>query len=221
MPGMMEQLDLWIDGVVRDGPENMAVDEWLLRSAARPVLRIYGWEPNWGSYGYFVPDVEAAEILPGMKRVRRWTGGGIVDHRSDWTYTLAIPRQESLSELKGGESYRLIHEALAQAMTDEGHPCRLSNERTIARGGECFVQAVEYDLLDAEDGKLAGAGQRRTTEGLLHQGSLARPMGGGFGRVFAARLANQVRDMDIEPERPGIEALVAGRYAAEDWRDRR
>ena len=37
---MLDELMLWIDPVKRPGPEAMAVDEWLLETAAAPVLRV-------------------------------------------------------------------------------------------------------------------------------------------------------------------------------------
>ena len=39
---VFERLLLWLDPVKRPGPEAMAVDEWLLETAAQPILRVYG-----------------------------------------------------------------------------------------------------------------------------------------------------------------------------------
>ncbi|BCX46230.1 lipoate-protein ligase A [Haloferula helveola] len=218
---VIPELQLWTDDARRDGWRNMAVDEWLLRTTERPVLRIYRWEPDWGSYGYFVPDAEAAAALPGLKRVRRWTGGGIVDHRQDWTYTLVLPGREGLAGAKGAESYRVIHEALAGALAESGVGVRLSPAGEAARGGECFVHPVEYDLTDPEGRKIAGAGQRRTADGLLHQGSLACPVDGAFGEKLAARLADRVEVSGFLAEAAEIESIVEKRYGSESWRLRR
>ena len=87
---VLPQLQLWLDPVQSDGPENMALDQWLAETCDAPVLRRYRWTPGGGSFGYCVKTAD----LPasGLKWVRRWTGGGIVDHRADWTYTLFVPR---------------------------------------------------------------------------------------------------------------------------------
>lgn len=209
-----------MDEVARDGFTNMAMDEWLLESASRPVLRVYGWEEGWGSYGYFVPDQEAERALPEMKRVRRRTGGGIVDHRADWTYTLAVPAGESLVEMRGGGSYRVIHGALAEALAQGGVPVRLSAPTAPARGGECFVRAVQHDLVDAQGRKIAGAGQRRTGHGLLHQGSVAFEVDGELGRRLAARLASEVGSFGGGPDDFEIERR-ARRYRDPAWASRR
>ncbi|MEM9237053.1 MAG: hypothetical protein AAGB14_09755, partial [Verrucomicrobiota bacterium] len=202
-------------------PTNMAVDEWLLRHVETPVLRVYGWEPGWGSYGYFVPDEEAAAVMPGLQRVRRWTGGGIVDHRNDWTYTLVVPRADPLAELKGGESYRLIHEALVAALREEGVDCRLSGERTVARGGECFGLAVEHDVIDADGKKLAGAGQRRTAGGLLHQGSVAGCQSPSLGPRLADLLSESCQEVTLEIPNTTIAASIGSRYGRSEWQLRR
>ncbi|MEP4079395.1 lipoate--protein ligase family protein [Haloferula sp.] len=218
---MIERLKLWMDDVVRDGPVNMAVDEWLLNTATEPVLRVYRWEENWGSYGYFVPDEEAAAALVGLKRVRRWTGGGIVDHRSDWTYSLVLPRGESLAESRGAESYRVIHLALAEALRGAGLACEVSEATEIPPGGECFKKAVEHDLMDGHGKKIAGAGQRRTTQGLLHQGSLAIGGDEALAQRLADALASRVIATMISPDDRALSDILVERYSTEQWRARR
>lgn len=214
---MLPLLHLWIDPVVRDGPGNMAVDEWLAETCDIPVLRSYRWAPGWGSFGYFVKTTDLPEW--GLRWVRRWTGGGIVDHRSDWTYTLFIPNGFGLAEAKGAESYRVIHEALVAALRDAGVDARLSGTMPPAAGGECFLQPVEYDVLDAAGRKIAGAGQRRTARGLLHQGSVAAGLAAAGG--LAAALAEAVVEREFVPEPEQLAAKVAGRYSGEGWGSRR
>ena len=105
----LEGLQLWIDPVARTGPESMAVDEWLLGLNA-PILRVYRWQGEWGSCGYFDSLSTAKNSFPELKQwVRRWTGGGTVDHRADWPYTLIVPSRNDQQRLGGLESYRLIH----------------------------------------------------------------------------------------------------------------
>ncbi|MFP4069868.1 MAG: lipoyl protein ligase domain-containing protein, partial [Opitutales bacterium] len=71
-----------------DAATNMAVDAALLQSLPEgvAVLRHYGWiEPSL-SFGYAQPYAQvAAAAPPGVRLVRRLTGGGLVDHRNDWT----------------------------------------------------------------------------------------------------------------------------------------
>lgn len=217
---VMRWLEWWPDEVVRDGFENMAVDDWLLETAEHPVLRIYRWAEGWGSFGYFVADRDAARALPGLRRVRRRTGGGIVDHRADWTYTLVVPAGGELASLRGGSSYRVIHAALAAALREGGLSVALAPELGPARGGVCFVRPVEYDLLDAAGRKVAGAGQRRSSRGLLHQGSVALDVDRGLGERLVGHLAERFGAFGGRVDAAEIAARAA-RYRAPDWLGRR
>jgi lipoate-protein ligase A len=216
-PRVLPQLQLWLDPVPRDGPENMAVDQWLAETCEVPVLRSYRWTPGWGSFGYFVKTAD----LPakGLKWVRRWTGGGIVDHREDWTYTLFIPVGFGLAEARGAESYRVIHAALVSALRAAGVEARLSGEMPPAVGGECFLQPVEYDVMDGAGRKIAGAGQRRTADGLLHQGSVAGV--DDYPEILGKMLADRVLYRDFEPDPDWLDAAIFARYGNPGWHERR
>ncbi len=215
---MLPLLHLWIDPLPRDGPKNMAVDEWLAETCTVPVLRSYLWAPGWGSFGYFVKKADLPAF--GLRWVRRWTGGGIVDHRADWTYTLFVPRGHALAEARGAESYRVIHAALAEALGGGGGEAPLlSGPAPPAAGGECFRQPVEYDLVDARGRKLAGAGQRRTARGLLHQGSVAAAA--PAPERLATALAERVEIVTLFPPAERLSAKTTERYANGAWTARR
>jgi len=212
---VLQRLQIWFDPLPRSGPENMAIDEWLAETCTEPILRSYAWEPDWGSFGYFVKRAE----LPasGLQWVRRWTGGGIVDHRADWTYTLFIPRGHALAEARGAESYRSIHSALAAAL---GSAARLAEPTAPAAGGDCFTQPVEHDILDPTGRKLAGAGQRRNARGLLHQGSV-QGVKQQLAAELAGRLASQVESIKLAPDPSWLAAKSTERYGSEAWNFRR
>ncbi|MGL5018429.1 MAG: lipoate--protein ligase family protein [Luteolibacter sp.] len=217
---------LWVDAVRRPGPEAMAVDEWLLETAELPVLRVYGWLGEWASVGYFGEIAGARAAFPGVDLVRRWTGGGMVDHRADWTYTIVAPSGEPLAGWRGAESYRRIHAALAETLTSGGIEVRVSGGGEETGAALCFENPVHHDLLGAGGRKLAGAGQRRSRLGLLHQGSVA--LGGGDemgsrGRaeVLAGKIARRWRHFEFLPDPQDLAGRVAGRYGNVKWTGRR
>lgn len=222
---IFQQLHVWLDSVRRPGPEAMAVDEWLLETAVAPVLRIYQWHGEWATLGYFGNLEQARNSLPGVNWVRRWTGGGVVDHRADWTYTVVAPSGEALAALRGAESYRQIHEALVAALRDEPCGVRLSAGEAQTGAAMCFDNPVSHDLVAADGRKLAGAGQRRTRHGLLHQGSVALACAGPQSRQRALSLAAglaeawELRDFQV-PQVP-ISRLVRERYSNTAWTNRR
>ena len=224
MPHLFETLQLWFDETARSGPETMAVDEWLLANAEFPVLRVYRWEEHWGSLGYFGSIAEARETFPGLHWVRRWTGGGLVDHRGDWTYTLVVPISGRLAALRGAESYRLIHEALGRVLAAEGTGIRLSGGGDSTGAAACFQNPVVHDLVDGQGLKRAGAGQRRTKTGLLHQGSVSGALTIEASRVRCQALGDVLcpipAPFSSRPQQFEIERLAA-RYREDSWTARR
>ncbi len=89
----------------------MALDEALLENASsvgRSILRFYGWTEPAATFGYFqkYADIERWTRLRPL--IRRPTGGGLVPHDADWTYSLIVPPAEPWYELSATESYRLI-----------------------------------------------------------------------------------------------------------------
>ncbi|HEY8991314.1 MAG TPA: hypothetical protein VIM46_05015 [Luteolibacter sp.] len=225
MAPVFSRLQLWFDEAERSGPANMAVDEWLLETAAAPVLRVYRWAGDWASLGYFGKLAEAKAAFTGVSWVRRWTGGGVVDHRDDWTYTLAVPKGEALAQARGAESYRTIHAALVAEIEMDNSNARLSGGDAQTGAAACFANPVEHDIVDAAGRKLAGAGQRRTRFGLLHQGSVAGRLepGASFARAraLAAALAGEVEEFAGRAEPGDWCRRETARYAAVAWTERR
>lgn len=204
----------------------MAVDEWLLaQTLSTPVLRVYEWSGEWGTIGYFGSLTAAQQALPGLQWVRRWSGGGTVDHRNDWTYTLVLPQSNPIARWKGGLSYAWIHAALARVLAAEGLASALCPDATESTTPLCFERPVEHDLVMPGGSKLAGAGQRRCREGFLHQGSVAGRCGAAASTQRAMRLASQLatswQPQAFEPPSADIAALVAHRYANPAWNARR
>ena len=221
-----DQLELWIDPVRRTGPEAMAVDEWLLETVSCPVLRIYSWAGEWASVGYFGKISEARQWFPSLHLVRRWTGGGMVDHRSDWTYTLVVPKGEPLAESKGAASYQAIHQELLRTLDREGVDCRMSSGEEATGAARCFENPVGFDLIGNDGRKLAGAGQRRSRAGLLHQGSVSIPCGEAVlsskrAENFAGCLAHCRADFTEREDAGDLARRVEARYSCAEWTNRR
>lgn len=210
----------------------MALDEALLEAMPRlgkPVLRFYGWTQAAASFGYFQKfgDVERATWLRPL--VRRPTGGGIVPHDADWTYSLAFPKVHEWYSLRAEESYHRVHEWLQTAFARLDIPTELAPCCRKAGPGQCFVGHEKSDLL-WQGRKVAGAAQRRTRTGLLIQGSVQPPP------LSLAKIDWQqavcdvaVRDfgvhwMELEPDtelRERAEALATEKYASPAHTQRR
>ncbi len=177
--------------------ENMATDFLLLQRYPEPTaarFRHYGWHRPAFTFGYSQKIAYIRAQLPAGETVelcRRPSGGGLVDHRHDWTYTLVIPRGHALYDERAPESYRIVHAALADSLNALGQPARLQDtcpSNPAASDSEnpdaaacikgptiCFTRAELHDVIHPEtQAKIAGAAQKRSKHGLLFQGSLAR-----------------------------------------------
>ena len=174
---------------------NMALDEALLESMprlGRPVLRFYGWTEPAATFGYFqkYADVERATHLRPL--IRRPTGGGIVPHDADWTYSLVFPSGHEWHSLKAEASYRRVHEWIRAAFAKLGVTTELAShsQKSAIRNSDksrardesrcpqsaigCFAGCEKFDVL-WHGKKIAGAAQRRNKSGLLIQGSVQPP----------------------------------------------
>jgi lipoate-protein ligase A len=156
---------------------NMAFDEALLEAATQlrqPLLRFYGWTEPAASFGYFQKFAEVSNWTQLRPLIRRPTGGGLVPHDSDWTYSLVFPPGHWWYSMKARESYRRVHEWIRDTFGLLNIMTKLSPVRREEAPGQCFIGAEQFDLL-WHGKKIAGAAQRRNRQGLLIQGSVQPP----------------------------------------------
>jgi lipoyl(octanoyl) transferase len=197
---------------------NMALDEALLHTAAkrgRPLLRVYAWEKPSVSFGYF--QKFPAPLANAYDAVRRPTGGGVVYHVRDTTYTVVVPPAHALYAMKTADAYCALHRAVAAAFQS---PLALHHAPLQSPQGqyECFQKPVHGDVvLDGQ--KLAGGAQRRTKSGLLHQGSIAAKLSAGqIKRGFREALGIEFETYELtDAERTQAERLVREKYATDAW----
>lgn len=221
--------------------DNMATDFLLLQRYPEPAaarFRHYDWRGTAFTFGFgqkiaFVREKLSADLPADL--CRRPTGGGIVDHRNDWTYALVIPRGHPLEEARATQSYRVVHECLAEALRALGQPVEVKavceppeNGGECAPGpGVCFQRAELFDVVNPQTGaKIAGAAQKRNKHGLLFQGSIEKSAVGAvdweaFGTSFTAALGRALGAEAVERPWPDfaeheIEGLVE-QYSAPEW----
>ena len=156
---------------------NMALDEALLEAMphlGKPLLRFFAWAERAASFGYSqrYAEVEGATVLRPL--ILRPTGGGLVPHDADWTYSLVFPADAEWYSLPAVDSYRRAHDWLRAAFAKLNVVTELAPDCHRAGPGQCFVGHEQFDLL-WRGKKIAGAAQRRTRNGLLIQGSVQPP----------------------------------------------
>ncbi|MDQ3624603.1 MAG: hypothetical protein M3463_19315 [Verrucomicrobiota bacterium] len=195
---------------------NMAIDEVLLRQASQPLLRVYRWANPAASFGYFQRIAGIEDRWPRRELVRRWTGGGVVPHGEDLTYTLIVPRHCSFFRRNPLEAYRAIHESIAMLL--EASSVHLAGSAAEKRSNACFENPARHDVILGGQ-KVAGAAQRRTELGLLHQGSIQlRPQRPEIRDGLAAVLGRSVRRCELAVETLALAHRLANeKYATAAW----
>ena len=169
---------------------NMAIDEALTRkcidSEDRPAaIRFYTWKEISCSIGYF-QKIENVFKAPNGKKisvVRRPTGGGIVYHGNDITFSIVkrrIPsnRQEGITSF-----YKLVGESLLRGLERLGFTCtfylpeeeshRSAQERKplnnrLSQQSSCSVTPAKYDIM-INGSKVAGYAARKSQGAILCQ----------------------------------------------------
>jgi len=169
---------------------NMATDLWMLRAFPRPEcprFRHYAWKRPCHTFGYGQNLEWVAEQTGGSwdALCRRPTGGGVVDHRADWTYAFVIPTGHPAAGRQIRSSYEALHRALGETLALLGAATAMVKPPSEKGGvGDfplkprlCFEEPVAHDLSRPEDGaKVAGAAMKRSREGLLLQGSVQKEL---------------------------------------------
>src|SRR5436309_12484339 len=190
--GLFAALDIYYNDDEHSAAMNMAIDEALLDSVAVPSIRFYRWRSSALSFGYFGRFADVADYAGERDLVRRWTGGGIVFHEEDLTYSIVIPPGDPVFSESSMSIYEKIHRALCNAFAANGERVELAPvagvvdagtaklakgtgvsepSYNIDRGYSCFANPVRADVM-MDGRKIAGAAQRRTRRGVLQQGSI-------------------------------------------------
>jgi len=205
---------------------NMAIDEALLEFTIIPTIRFYRWRSPALSFGYFGKFSDVAIYASERDLVRRWTGGGIVFHGEDLTYSIVIPRNNPVFEESSIAIYEKIHLSLAHALNGLGQRAQVAGsarytaetpQRSVPTN-TCFENPVRADVM-IDGRKIAGAAQRRTRRGLLQQGSIQGiPMTSELVQKFAQALSADCSEFEINEQIfERARELAQQKYGTDSW----
>jgi len=167
---------------------NMAIDEAILIAYSRgdisPTLRIYGWRPPAFSLGYFQDPKMVLNIAKcneeNMPFVRRITGGGIIFHHQELTYSLVCSKDNINGYNSIKDSFRIICSFLINTykklglkpeFASEQNPYFFKSSATKRQDSFCFASKERYDIL-IQGKKLGGNAQRRRRDIIFQHGSI-------------------------------------------------
>lgn len=162
------------------GSVNMAIDDYLFQAAEKGIqtfLRFYTWEKPTVSLGYSqrifkVADVEYCK-KNGIDIVRRMTGGKLVLHHNEVTYSLCSSDKEIFSA-SVAESYKLISRALIRGLEKMGLKPYLADsppDNYAKRNLPCFSYPAR-DEIEVLGKKIVGSAQKRVGPRFIQHGSI-------------------------------------------------
>lgn len=165
---------------------NMAIDEALFLSYEEnisvPILRLYGWMPASFSIGCFQDPGKILNLKTcekeGMSFVRRPTGGGIIFHDHELTYSLILAQSDTKLRAGVKESFEKITKFLISTYRKLGLKAHFAKDifknsidSKNSRAEFCFSRHEEFDIL-IEEKKLGGNAQKRKKNIILQHGSI-------------------------------------------------
>lgn len=155
---------------------NMAVDEALLNGYEKeslPILRLYGWEASL-SCGRFLKangSLDTQRVQEnGLALVRRMTGGGILVHGGDLSYSLIVPRS-FIGSRSVKESYGFLCGFLIRLYEKLGLKAGFAQADSPRRSNVCLAANETYDIM-IEGRKMGGNAQRHTKNNIFQHGSI-------------------------------------------------
>jgi lipoate-protein ligase A len=155
----------------------MQMDAQLLSELGTlPILHFYDWASPAATFGHFIEPSE--HLHPSeLDLARRPTGGGIVFHIWDLAFSFLMPSVHPACSNNTLENYQFVNQIVLEAV-HELFPAQgvLIAESAPAQGPHCsnfcMARPTVYDAV-SDGRKIAGAAQRRTKKGYLHQGTIS------------------------------------------------
>ena len=163
----------------------MARDEAILASVesgeSPATIRVYGWAPACISLGHSQDaarelDLDKVSAL-GYDVVKRATGGRAVLHIDELTYSVIARADAEHWCATQASSYRVISQAIAQALAGAGFGVTLDRGYPVEKPQElramtpCFSSTARSEVVYGNR-KVVGSAQRRTREAFLQHGSI-------------------------------------------------
>ena len=212
-------MNLFVSTPALDVYEQMAFDEQTVRLRPQEItLRFYRWTDGSAvTFGYaqFLREVEKGVVAEGFfgPKARRPTGGGLVFHRDDLTFSLVFPSQERPTDI-----YKKLHGFILRSLAEGGQKSRVFD---TALPASAYTPSVnnQASACFAEDGhKILGGAIRRFGQTVLYQGSL-QLSGARENAVYKNALIRAVRTFlatDLRPAAADAKWLEKARALAKN-----
>lgn len=221
---------------VYDAYEQLALDEAVLNLSAPDslILRFYRWKGPVVTFGYGQPLAYARRAaqekgLSCAALARRLTGGGVVFHDGDITFSVVFPWQRLCSPRL---IYRNMHRGVHLGLKADGIPSRLWSGPASKSGSplekQCFSAPQAIDIVDGQGRKALGGALRRRGRRGLYQGSMRPEI---FARPRDVLEAAITRGLELGWGRPAQSRMESAwiaaarvlveKYKSDEWNNKR
>lgn len=180
--------------------ENMAMDKVLFDNFSNtlvPIFRIYTWQKSFtfGMSSSISKIKDKKELLAYKNNyAKRMTGGGILFHGNDISYSLIIPTSymDSLSVKKSYEKICKFLLHFYKSLGLDAIYAKDDNSIDKSKNEFCQLGFEDYDIL-INGQKMGGNAQRRTKNTIFQHGSI-----GIFNLDDALHTGNSLKGLGIE-----------------------
>jgi len=205
---------------------NMQLDAKLLENLEGqegPILHLYEWEKPSATFGYFIKPEDLLDLEEAQKRgldlARRPTGGGVVFHLWDLAFSVLVPSKSKLFSTNTLDNYNLVNRVVKDVVKEF---LGISEEIGLIPDDApfqdqtcthfCMARPTKYDVM-LQGKKIAGAAQRKTKDGFLHQGTIAllRPDQELLGAVLPSGAVREAMMQNTFPLLSDLKDLKEGR----------
>lgn len=169
----------FIDSGTVSAQWNMAVDEALLTTFQEkdlPIFRLYRWEKPSLSFGRFSQPMKTVDMhkirTEDIHYARRITGGGILVHGNDISYSMVVPH--SFVRKRGvRQSYRELCGFLIALYEQLGADAAFAHDLQLpeSQSPVCLAGTEAYDIMIGGR-KIGGNAQRHTRHAMLQHGTI-------------------------------------------------
>lgn len=213
----------------------MAADEFFCeRMPERYLLRFFNWEKPGITFGFSQRSAEVLSQIPkediDLLRTRRPTGGGIVFHKKDLTFSFIF---HNPGEFNPHALYEKLHTAVNEAFSKENINLEILNSKTASYAVsspamDCFSKPVEKDLMISGK-KVLGGALRKFSDYMLYQASFqiedAREKQDFYSQIFikAFSQSHSVSWQEYTPKPQDMEKIgeiAYNKYYNSSWINR-
>lgn len=170
--------------------ENMAIDEFLMRTVNEPVLRFFAFDKPSITIGMnqryeraFINENVEKACIPVTRRI---TGGRTVYHCGDLTYSFSSSFEAFSAEGNSlADRYRKLSEALKTGFENAGIDVEMNaGQSETPYGANCFNSTSLYEI-SLKGNKILGSAQMFDKDRFLQQGTILARNCGNDVEVFS------------------------------------